>query len=484
MLVVAWLVLLAYTAAGVWQPPGVPRWLNQVLAVALGTPLATLLLYMGLVGGQWTRFAENHGLVRGYFILTGIVLSIAPLLALVALCRERDGQARNQLLRFELEKATLERQALDARLRLLRAQIEPHFLFNTLANVQELVESGSAQAGAVLKHLIAYLRGAMPHLHDDAATLGNEAALVRAYLELMHMRMPDRLRFAIELPGGLADVRLPAMALLTLVENAIHHGIDPAEQGGTVEVRGWRDTDGRVHVAVIDTGIGMDATAAARHRARQPAGTAGCVLRRGRAARADRGRAARRAGADRLRPGRIRRRHPDRERLMSGPTALIADDEPLLRERLRALLARLWPALAIVGEARNGREAIELFETHAPQVVFLGSHMPGADGIEAARTGSSVRLIPVEQIVYLRADEKYTLVVWDGGEALIRRTIRELADELDPNRFAQIHRSVIVNLHRVAQVQRGLHETAEVHLKERPEVLPVSRSYVHVFRQM
>ena len=93
-------------------------------------------------------------------------------------------------------------------------------------------------------------------------------------------------------------------------------------------------------------------------------------------------------------------------------------------------------------------------------------------------------LIPVEQVIYLRADEKYTLVVWDGGEALIRRTIRELADELDPERFAQIHRSVIVNLHQVSQVNRGLNETAEVLLKGRAEMLPVSRSYLHVFRQM
>ena len=93
-------------------------------------------------------------------------------------------------------------------------------------------------------------------------------------------------------------------------------------------------------------------------------------------------------------------------------------------------------------------------------------------------------LIPVDQVAYLRADEKYTLVVWEGGEALIRRTIRELADELDPKRFAQIHRSVIVNLHQVSQVNRGPNETAEVQLKDRSELLPVSRSFVHVFRQM
>ena len=98
--------------------------------------------------------------------------------------------------------------------------------------------------------------------------------------------------------------------------------------------------------------------------------------------------------------------------------------------------------------------------------------------------GTTVRLIPVEQVAFLRSDEKYPLVAWDGGEALIRKTIRELADELDPERFAQIHRSVIVNLARIAQVSRGVNETADVHLSGRREVLPVSRSYLHLFRQM
>jgi len=101
-----------------------------------------------------------------------------------------------------------------------------------------------------------------------------------------------------------------------------------------------------------------------------------------------------------------------------------------------------------------------------------------------ASVGKSVRLIPVEEVIYMRSDEKYTLVVWAGGEALIRKTIRELADELDPERFVQIHRSVIVALHHVSQVVRGLNETADVHLRGRNEVLPVSRSYLHVFRQM
>jgi len=256
---------------------------------------------------------------------------------------------------------------------------------------------------------------------------------------------------------------------------------------------------------------------------------------------------------------------------MNAPTALIADDEPLLRDSLRAHLARLWPELQVVAEARNGREAVELFDTHLPRIAFLDVHMPGLNGIDAARSiarraqivfitaydqyavqafehgaidylvkpidearladtvqrvkarigqpaetwhgteavldslaeqlrrraaprawlqwikasvGTSVRLVPVEQVTFLRSDTKYTLVAWDGGEALIRKTIRELADELDPERFVQVHRSVIVNLHRVSQVTRSLNETAELHLKGRDEVLPVSRSFLHHFRQM
>lgn len=263
------------------------------------------------------------------------------------------------------------------------------------------------------------------------------------------------------------------------------------------------------------------------------------------------------------------------------PTALIADDEPLLRERLAGHLARLWPELVIVGQARNGREALALFDEHGPDIAFLDVHMPGVDGIEAARgiggraalvfvtayeqyavqafehgaidylvkpfeearlaetvqrlknrlvpaatplptpemlaplldrlaaqiaartpaagttptatpylqwikasIGNTLRLIPTEEVIYLRSDEKYTLVVWAGGEALIRKTIRELVEELDPQRFVQIHRSVIVALPHIAQVVRSGNETADVHLKGRNEVLPVSRSWLHLFRQM
>ena len=257
---------------------------------------------------------------------------------------------------------------------------------------------------------------------------------------------------------------------------------------------------------------------------------------------------------------------------MSPPTALIADDEPLLREQLGAHLARLWPELRIVAQARNGREAVEMFEDLQPQVAFLDVHMPGMNGVEAARcigrraeivfvtafdqyaveafrqgaidyivkpveserlrdsvqrlqarlrvadeaqrpelavllermarelrqrgdapkylrwikasVGNAVRMIPIEQVLYLRSDAKYTVVAWEGGEALIRIPLRELADALDPGCFVQVHRSAIVNLVHVDRFSHGPGDSGEIHLKGRSERLAVSRSCVHLFRQM
>jgi len=257
---------------------------------------------------------------------------------------------------------------------------------------------------------------------------------------------------------------------------------------------------------------------------------------------------------------------------MTRPTALIADDEPLLREQLAAHLARLWPELEVVAQARNGRDAVELFDELRPQVAFLDVHMPGMNGVEAARcigrraevvfvtafdqyaveafrqgavdyivkpieverlldsvqrlqarlrvageaqrpefdallermaeelrqrggvprylqwikatVGNSVRMIRIEQVLYLRSDAKYTAVAWEGGEALIRTPLRDLADALDPARFVQVHRSTIVNLAHVDRFSHGPGDSGQVHLKGRDERLGVSRSYVHLFRQM
>ena len=256
------------------------------------------------------------------------------------------------------------------------------------------------------------------------------------------------------------------------------------------------------------------------------------------------------------------------------PTALIADDEPLLRDALKRLLSAAWPELRVVAMARNGREAVRLFDEHGPDVCFLDVHMPGLSGVEAAthigrrahlvfvtaydhyaveafaqgaldyllkpveqtrlaetvsrlkerlraakpavntdqllqqltgqlaamenrsrreslkwikaQAGTVVRLIALDDVDYFRADAKYTLVAWrDGGkpaEAVVRTPLKELLGQIDPDTFAQVHRAVVVNLHAIRLVKRHDNETAEILLKGRDEVLPVSRNYLHLFR--
>jgi signal transduction histidine kinase len=265
MLFVAVLLLLAFTAAGHWQPRGLPawwpRWLQQVLAVVLAAPLAAFVASLLAVGGDAAEFFGNEARLHGFVWIAVTAAILGALFALGSLLRERDAQTHALQLQVALERAERERQQADAQLALLRSQIEPHFLFNTLANVQALVETGSPRASAVLASLIAYLRAAMPRLQAGAPTLGDEAALVRAYLELMHLRMPDRLDYAVDLPPALATEPFPAMALLTLVENAVRHGIDPSEQGGRIEVGAARD-GAQIRLWVQDSGVGLDPAAA------------------------------------------------------------------------------------------------------------------------------------------------------------------------------------------------------------------------------
>ena len=246
--------------------------------------------------------------------------------------------------------------------------------------------------------------------------------------------------------------------------------------------------------------------------------------------------------------------------------AVIADDEPLLRAQLRSRLGRLWPELAVVHEMENGRGVEQVLAQHEPHLFFLDIHMPGVNGLEAARTignrahvvfitaydqyaveafergavdyvlkpfneerlgltvgrlrerissapvrieslveqlagrlggrapehlrwikasvGSNVRLIPVEEVLFFQSDEKYTRVVTCESEALIRKPIRELLDELDPARFWQVHRATIVNVDAIAAVRRGLKDQAEISLRDHRETLIVSRAFTHLFKQM
>lgn len=260
---VALMCLLSFTAAGHLHRRArrqrLPTWAVQALAVVIAAPVATTAAYLVAVGGDLVAFVGNEHRIAGFVLITGSATVAGLLLGMGAMLRERDAQSLSLQLELELQRARAERQATDARLALLTAQVQPHFLFNTLANVQALVESGSPRAPAVLQSLIDYLRASLPRLQADAGLppLDNELALVRSYLELMHLRMPDRLRWRFVVDPQLGSIGLPPMALLTLVENAVQHGIDPAEDGGEIEVGAERTAARAVRLWVQDSGVGM-----------------------------------------------------------------------------------------------------------------------------------------------------------------------------------------------------------------------------------
>ena len=249
----------AFSLFEVWPrtlPRWFQRWVLQVVAVGVFMPVTTLLIYILSTPHGAPPFWENQTRMNGWTHLTFAALLLAPWTALAAIVRQKEAFARDQKLAFALERSELERQALDARLHLLQAQVAPHFLFNTLANVQALVDAGSPHASTVLRSLIAYLRAAVPVLDEPAATIERELQLVRPYLELMQMRMPDRLQYAMNIDPAALKVRCPPTTLLTLVENAVRHGIDPTEEGGRIDIDIQR-LDGRCVVRVTDTGAGL-----------------------------------------------------------------------------------------------------------------------------------------------------------------------------------------------------------------------------------
>jgi signal transduction histidine kinase len=255
-LFVGFITLVARSGALIWRQRMLPSWVLQSITVLAAATLATLAVYLLATGGDLSAVVTHEGRVQGFILISGTGTIVGLILALGALERQRDSEAKAMGLELALQRSRLERHAADARLAVLTAQVEPHFLFNTLANVQALVETGSPRAPVVLRSLIAYLKATMPRLDDGDALLGREMSLVRSYLELMHLRMPDRLSFAVDGDAALHGFPCPPMGLLTLVENAVRHGIDPSETGGSIAVTAARDGD-LVRLAVRDDGVGM-----------------------------------------------------------------------------------------------------------------------------------------------------------------------------------------------------------------------------------
>lgn len=193
------------------------------------------------------------------YTAAGMALCLLLPIGIVVLFRNQHYQIWNAQLQMEAEKERAARELSESHLRLLRAQIEPHFLFNTLGAVQQLAEQGAPRAAELTANLIAFLRASLSEMRSDSVTLRADFGLIEAYLDVMKVRLGERLAYSLALPPELAGVSVPSMMLLTLVENAIKHGIEPALRGGAITVTAERQ-DAQVRIRVHDSGVGMSVT--------------------------------------------------------------------------------------------------------------------------------------------------------------------------------------------------------------------------------
>ncbi len=173
---------------------------------------------------------------------------------------QRAAAAAATLHQARIDQVALAKQMLEARLQVMRAQIEPHFLFNTLANVKRLCQTDVDGGITMLDNLVRYLRAALPRMREERSTLAQEAELVQSYLAVLKIRMGARLRYSVDVPPALGDQPFPPMMLLTLAENAIKHGLNPSSTGGSIAIRAVA-ADGMLQVRVADSGVGFGAAA-------------------------------------------------------------------------------------------------------------------------------------------------------------------------------------------------------------------------------
>ncbi len=193
-----------------------------------------------------------------WFMSFLMLLIVTSIIAKVLLGGKRKAETRARAASATAAEEGLKRQLAEAQLKMMQAQVEPHFLFNTLASVDYLIETDPARASTMQKNLIQYLRAALPQMREGSTTLGKELALVRSYLEILKVRMDDRLQFAITVPQGLMSAQFPPMVLQSLVENAIKHGLEPKPEGGSITVTA-DIANGNLRVTVADTGLGFGA---------------------------------------------------------------------------------------------------------------------------------------------------------------------------------------------------------------------------------
>ncbi|MDZ7842921.1 MAG: histidine kinase [Gammaproteobacteria bacterium] len=226
-------------------------WVAMAAVVAgslVGTALGGAVTGVHLLFGDWRPTIYWQSVLMG-LLFGGVITSLF-------MFRQKLHEVRDALQSERLRTAEAERAEAETQLRLLRAQVEPHFLFNTLAHVASLMGTDTSRARELLDRLIHYLRGALRHSRQEQATLDQELEIVAAYLELMRERMPARLSYHIDCPAALRRTTVPPMTLQPLVENAIKHGLEPKTEGGRVDIAGWGEPGRRV-IEVRDTGQGL-----------------------------------------------------------------------------------------------------------------------------------------------------------------------------------------------------------------------------------
>jgi sensor histidine kinase YesM len=232
------------------------RGLSLILLAVAGAIFGAMIASI-VKGSESTLLADlirkGPGILLAGFIVGVIYTAI---IALVVHARRKQLEVRNQQLEQQTKAAELARQLADARLKLMQAQVEPHFLFNTLASVQHLAEPNAPEAARLTRDLITFLRAGLGGLRDDTTTVQREFEMAAAYLAIMQTRMGERLQYAIDLPEALANKTMPPAMLITLVENAIKHGVEPATDGGTIKIMA-HDKDGALNISVQDTGLGL-----------------------------------------------------------------------------------------------------------------------------------------------------------------------------------------------------------------------------------
>jgi signal transduction histidine kinase len=252
-------IMLLVTIAGNLRLRWPPREARQMFAVVVGSVLGTVITSM-VKGRNPITMLQHEEFLWRVLLTTCLGIGFGGVILLVFMYREQRARAAAEAHRAEAERQRIAKQMVIAQLRAMQAQVEPHFLFNTLATVQHLVEIDPPRASRMLGSLIDYLRAALPQMREASTTVGREFALARAYLEVLQVRMGTRLAFAVELPPGLADRPMPPMMLISLVENAIKHGLERAEAGGRVDLVA-RETGTELHVQVSNTGAALDPAA-------------------------------------------------------------------------------------------------------------------------------------------------------------------------------------------------------------------------------